>query len=108
VRIFRIIVRGRFGPLDTAQRAALLAAADEHDMARAGPLFTADGTLSYDRRVDFFSVRAEVRVDEDAPDAAREVAFERALAVATAQLDRRGVPYRDLRPSGTNMADVWR
>jgi hypothetical protein len=108
VQIFRVIVRGRFGPLDTAQRAALLAAADEHDMARAGTLFTPDGTLSYDRRVDFFSVRAEVRVDEDAPDAAREAAFARAIAVATEHLERRGVPYRDLRPSGTNMADVWR
>ena len=107
LHVFRVIVRGRFGALDGHQRAALLTAADDHDMVAAGALFTAAGTLSYDRRIDFFSYRIEVRVDEDSPGAARAAAFEQAVALATADLERRGLPWRDLRTEGTDMASVW-
>jgi hypothetical protein len=107
MQIFRVIVRGRFGALDGERRAALLAAADDHDIVSSGAPFTATGTLAYDRRVDFFSYRVESRVDEDAPDAGRSAAFERAIAVAITDLERRGLPWRDLRASGSNMADVW-
>jgi hypothetical protein len=107
VQIFRVIVRGRFGALDAARRASLLADADRHD-ALVAARFSAAGTLSYDRRIDFFSFRIEVRVEEEeAPDEARELAFERAIALATADLERRGVTGRDLRATGSNMADVW-
>jgi hypothetical protein len=105
--IFRIIVRGRFGPLDADRRADLLAAADQHDVVTGGPLFTATGTLAYDRRVDFFSYRVEVRVDEPEPGAARAAALEQAVAVATADLERRGLPWRELRTEGVDMTSVW-
>jgi hypothetical protein len=105
VQIFRVIVRGRFGTLDDEQRTALQAALDGDDLSNYR--FTPSGTLAYDRRLDFFSVRVEVRVDEadDAPAAA----FREAEARAVAELTRRGLPWRDeLRTTGTNMADVWR
>jgi hypothetical protein len=107
VAIFRVIVRGRFGPLDAEHRTGLLAAAGEHDLLTSAPLFTATGTLSYDRRADFFSYRIEVRVDEHEPGASRAAALERAVAVATADLERRGLPWRDLRTEGVDMASVW-
>ena len=104
MQIFRVIVRGRFGPLDDAQREELRSALDGDELA--SHRFTPAGTLTYDRRVDFFSVRLEIRVEE-AADAPAE-AFRRAEALAVAQLDQRGLPYRDLRTTGSNMADVWR
>jgi hypothetical protein len=111
VQIFRVIVRGRFGPLEPAQRERLVATADDHDLVSSDATFTAGGTLAYDGRIDFFSYRVEVRVgDDDAhgPAAARDVAFERATAIAAADLERRGLPCRHLEPTGTNMADVWK
>ena len=107
LHVFRVIVRGRFDGLDDDQRAALRAAAGEHDMM-SGQLFTIGGTLTYDRRLDFFSYRVEARVDTDGPATAEATALEHAVEVATGDLVRRGLPWRDLRASGTNMADVWR
>lgn len=113
VQIFRVIVRGRFGPLEPATREALWTAAGDHDIVTAGATFTAAGTLSYDTRLDFFSYRIEVRVPDDeadgpdGPDPARAVAFERATAIAAADLERRRLPWRQLSPTGSNMADIW-
>jgi hypothetical protein len=110
VQIFRVIVRGRFAAPTDEQRARLEAARPEHDLSAAGPLFTAAGSLAYDRRLDFFSVRVEVRVaDDDATDpaTARAVAFERATEVATGHLTARGLGWRDLRVTGQDMAAVW-
>lgn len=109
--IFRVIVRGRFGPLEADARQALRRAQPEHDVVTAGATFTRTGTLSYDDRIDFFSYRIEVRVaddEADGPDAARDLAFERATAIAADDLTRRGLPWRHLTPVGSNMADVWR
>jgi len=105
VQIYRVIVRGRFGALDDEQRTTLRDALDRDDVI--SHRFTSTGTLAYDRRVDFFSVRVEVRVEEgdDAPAAA----FREAEARAVAELTRLGLPWREeLRTTGSNMADVWR
>lgn len=110
MQIFRVIVRGRFGSLDASTREVLLASVDDHDIVTAGATFTAAGTLAYDNRLDFFSYRVEVRVaadEADGPDAAKSIAFERATTVATSDLQRRGLPWRHLSPTGSNMADVW-
>jgi Family of unknown function (DUF6204) len=104
VQIFRVIVRGRFGPLDDERRDVLRAELDGHELASYR--FTPTGTLAYDRRVDFFSVRVEVRVEDG--DEAQHAAFERATELAIAELGRRDLPWRDLKPTGANMADVWR
>ena len=105
MQIYRVIVRGRFGALDDEQRTSLRAELDRDDVT--SHRFSPTGVLAYDRRLDFFSVRVEVRVEDgdDAPAAA----FREAEARATAELTRLGLPWRDeLRATGSNMADVWR
>lgn len=106
VKIFRVIVRGRFDGLDDEQRAALVATVDEYDLLRNAQ-FTPAGAFTYDRRVDFFSYRFEVRVDGDEPATARADAFERACVLASADLARRGLAGREMRATGQDMADVW-
>ncbi|MFC6088174.1 DUF6204 family protein [Saccharothrix lopnurensis] len=83
---YRVLVRGRFTDLDDAGRARLLAAVDRHDALTNG--FTAEGALTYDRSLDFFSFRVELRA-EVGPD-------ERAV-------ERHGVDFRDLRASVTDV-----
>ena len=105
MQIHRVIVRGRFGPLDDEQRTALRDALDRDELT--SHRFTPTGTLAYDRRLDFFSVRVEVRVDDG--EGAPAAAFREAESRAVAELTRLGLPWRDeLRTTGTNMADVWR
>lgn len=107
MHIYRIIVRGRFDGLDDAARAALreeLERTDELDSYA----FSKDGTLTFDRRLDFWSVRAEVRVRDDESEDPTALAEERATALALAHLAARGVAGRDLRRSTQAMADVWR
>ena len=106
VHVFRVIVRGRFDGLDDDQRATLLASAGDHDMT-SGQLFTIGGTLTYDRRLDFFSYRVESRVDTDEPATAEATALGHAVDVATEDLVRRGLPWHDLRATGTDMASMW-
>lgn len=111
VDIFRVIVRGRFGALDPSVRETLRAELAEHDLVSGGATFTGTGTLAYDGRIDFFSYRVEVRVadgEADGPEATRTLAFERAIAIAASDLERRGLPWRHLEPTGSNMADVWK
>jgi hypothetical protein len=101
VRIFRVIVRGRFhglDPLVTAQLLADLEGRSELDSY----VFTKAGTLVYDKRLDFWSFRVEVRVEDDQDPHAL------AQGLATAELERLGATWRDLRRSGTDMASVWR
>ena len=105
MQIHRVIVRGRFGPLDDEQRTALRDALDRDELT--SHRFTPTGTLAYDRRLDFFSVRVEVRIDDG--DDAAATAFAEAEARAVAELTRRGLPWREgFRTTGSNMADVWR
>ncbi|MFW5418396.1 hypothetical protein J0910_17445 [Nocardiopsis sp. CNT-189] len=77
MQTYRATVRGRFDGLGEEARAALLTAADEHDMFSAA--FTEAGTLTYDRALSWFSFRCEVRVS---PEEGAEAAEERAGALA--------------------------
>ena len=107
MHIYRIIVRGRFDALDDAARAALRAERERTDELDSYA-FSKDGTLTFDRRLDFWSVRAEVRVRDDESDDPKALAEARATALAQAHLEARGVAGRDLRLTGQAMADVWR
>lgn len=110
MQIFRVIVRGRFGELGPAYRAALLDAVHEHDVVSSALGFTPSGTFAYDERIDFFTYRVEVRLtDEEVSDveSTRDLAFARAVEVAAADLENRGLPWRSLTPTGSNMSDVW-
>jgi hypothetical protein len=111
VRVFRCIVRGRFAALDHDTRAGLLAEADAHDLLNVAG-FTAEGTLTYDRRIDFFSYRFEVRLDSDDVDGGDAELSAHAEAVAVARADaalaRAGLPHRGLKATSTDMASMWR
>jgi uncharacterized protein DUF6204 len=96
---YRVTVRGRFTDLDDAGRARLLAVVDQHDMLTAGG-FSPDGALSYDRGLDFFSFRVELRAEVAATDRA---VCDRALALAATAVEEYGVDFRDLRASATDM-----
>ncbi len=108
-RIFRVTVRGRFADLDEAARARLVAGLAEHDVIRGG--FSEAGPLSYDRSLDFFAFRYQVRERADDAEPAAEVlarALERTEALAIARLDADGLGHRDLKVHGTDLADIWR
>jgi hypothetical protein len=104
VRIFRVTVRGRFDGLDAEARARLLADQPQHDVVRSGA-FTEAGTLTYERAVDFFTFRVQLRGKGDgAEDEVRAEAEARA-AHAVAQL---GAGHREgLKVTATDMASVW-
>lgn len=98
-RVHRALVRGRFVDLDEGARARLVADLDEHSGLPGG--FTREGTLSYDHRLDFFTLRYEVRTEdgEDAEDLAE--------ARAIADLRRSGLGHGPLTVRATDMASVW-
>jgi hypothetical protein len=100
--IFRVLVRGRFGELDDDVRARLLAEADDHDVL--GAAFTEHGTLTYDRSLDFFTCRYQLRLDE----ADETAAADHAVTKATGDLAAFGVPHGDLTATVIDMASVWR
>ncbi len=103
LHIYRATVRGRFGDLDDATRATLLAEAAEHETLVAAR-FTPAGTFVYDERLQFFSFRFEMR--ETGDDHAVDVIVH-AEAAAAAALDAAGIAWRDLRVTARDMADVW-
>lgn len=103
--IYRVIVRGRFDDLGPTSRAELLAAADDHDALRAA--FTRAGTLVYDRRLDFFSLRYEVRVSSDENADPTAAAFADAVEKASRYLAERGLGFRHLVPTGSDLTRIW-
>lgn len=98
---YRVLVRGRFTDLDAAGRARLLAAADEHDMLNGG--FSEEGTLTYDRALDFFSFRVQLRAEVEPTDRA---VCDRGLALAARAVEAFGVDFRDLRASATDQDQI--
>ena len=101
--IYRATVKGRFDDLDEAARARLSDELADHDVLVAGG-YTEDGSLTYDRALDFFRYRVQVRAEGDEPEAE---AVERALELALAELDRLAVGCRDLDVTTVDMASMW-
>ena len=105
VHIHRVTVRGRFRDLDDTSREALVASAHEHEAI--GAAFTPTGTLTYDRAVDFFSFRFEVRTDDEVvgrrPSDVHAIGEQRAVD----QLRRAALAHGPLKVQSTDMADVW-
>lgn len=95
---YRVMVRGRFTDLDDAGRERLLAAVDRHGVLTNG--FSEQGALSYDRSLDFFSFRVQLRAEVEATDRA---VCDRGLALAARAVEAFGVDFRDLRASATDM-----
>lgn len=93
IRRYRTIVRGRFGSLTTEQKSALLADADAHNALKAQ--FTEDGTLTYDRALDFFAFRYQFEVPGESADACDAEAPVIGELKALEDLERLGLPVRD-------------
>jgi hypothetical protein len=102
-RIYRATVKGRFADLDDEARARLVGELADHDVLVAGG-YHESGSLTYDRALDFFRYRVQVRADGDDPE---RDAVERATAMAESELDRLGVANRGLEVTTTDMASVW-
>jgi hypothetical protein len=110
-KIYRAVVRGHFSEIDDATRAALVAAADEHDYFHSA--FTADGTFTYDPQLVAFNVRYEMRfvpndpsdLDDTVTDAEVETA---AMKRAVAWLDSNSYDHKHLTVSVTDMTSMWR
>jgi len=105
-QIFRVTVRGRFAALDDEQRARLT----ERLPAHSGlPGFgEPGGQLSYDERLDFFTLRIEVRERSEAGEDRTEAAFEAATARCEEVLADLGVAHRGLKAVGSDLSTVWR
>lgn len=98
---YRVLVRGRFTDLDDAARARLLAAADRHNVLTGG--FSEGGALSYDRTLDFFSYRVQLRAE--VRDTDREVCAE-GLRRAAEAVEAYEVDFRDLKATATDMDQI--
>ncbi len=95
---YRVMVRGRFTDLDEAGRERLLAVVQEHGILTNG--FSEEGSLSYDKTLDFFSYRIQLRAPVEQDDRA---VCARGLVAAGRAVDELGVDYRDLKASATDM-----
>ncbi|GAA2793287.1 DUF6204 family protein [Saccharopolyspora taberi] len=100
----RVIVRGRFDALDDTARTALLDAADAHDSTDVfNARFSADGNLTYDRRLTGFTLRCEITLPRDAGTGDLRARAEALLAAALAPF---GCGHRDLDIRATDMDEI--
>ncbi|MEU4746865.1 DUF6204 family protein [Actinosynnema sp. NPDC023658] len=95
---YRVMVRSRFTDLDDAGRDRLLAEVERHGVLTNG--FSEQGALSYDRSLDFFSFRVQLRAEVETTDRA---VCDRALALASRAIEEFGVDFRDMRASATDV-----
>ncbi|WP_447002650.1 DUF6204 family protein [Saccharothrix isguenensis] len=95
---YRVTVRGRFTDLDDAGRDRLLAEVERHGLLTNG--FSEQGALSYDRSLDFFSFRVQLRAEVETTDRA---VCDRARALAARAIEDLGADFRDMRASATDM-----
>ena len=95
---YRVIVQGTWEGLTDEARERLLAEVGEQSLAQFK--FTPDGSLSYDRTLKRFTYRFEILSDaEDGEEMAEALAEER----AETELRARGLGFRDLKCSATDM-----
>ncbi len=107
MRVFRVTVRGRFRDLSAEARARLVDARADHDVFLAR--YTAEGTFTYDERIQFFNLRYEVRVaDDDGVAAAADLAGVTAQVEAETFLRVLGYTHHpDLKVDVVDATAVW-
>jgi hypothetical protein len=106
MRVFRVTIRGRFRDLSDEARRRLRAAQPEHDVFLAK--YTAEGSFTYDERIQFFNLRYEVRSDDaDGPSAAAELAGVTAQVEAEQFLRVLGYGHHDLKVDVVDATAVW-
>lgn len=101
-RVHRVTVRGRFADLTPEARKYLEAARAEHDIFVSA--YTAEGTFTYDARIDFFNLRYEIRSAAADPmaDAATRGLDEASLFLRTMKFGHRG-----LKADVVDMTAMW-
>lgn len=99
-RVYRVTVRGRFKDLSEQSRSYLAKAQPEHDIFKSA--FTAEGTFTYDDKVQFFNLRYEVRTAEGS-----EVAGLIAQKEAELFLKTLGYASHPLKVSITDASAMW-
>ena len=97
--VYRVTIRGRFTDLTDQARAYLQRHVDEHDIFVSA--YTPEGTLTYDKKLDFFNLRYEVRADD------ADGATERALGEAGSFLSTMGLVHGPLKTTVVDMATMW-
>jgi hypothetical protein len=105
LHIYRVTVRGHFGPLAPEVRARLAAEAAAHDNLDAA--FTEAGTFTYDRNLVAFSFRYQLRVQAEGRDEADAAAADEGRSRAEASLAAGGITTKGLRATAANLGDVW-
>lgn len=99
-RVYRVTARGRFTNLSEQARSYLLKAQPEHDIFKSA--FTAEGTFTYDEKVQFFNLRYEVRTTEG-----YEIAGIIAQKEAELFLKTLGYSSHPLKVSVTDTSAMW-
>jgi Family of unknown function (DUF6204) len=100
--IYRVTVRGRFSQLSDGQRDRLVKTLDDHHLSHAA--YTVDGTFTYDAALYAFSLRYEIRVSGEDPEA---TAAERGLAQSEGFLRTLGFGYHHLVVTTADMRSMW-
>jgi hypothetical protein len=100
-RILRVTVRVRFADLSEQAQEYLRSNLALHDVSNSE--FSNEGTLTYDRRLDHFSFRLEIRT---APNSTDDRAIQLGIVQAQDFLKVMGFGYRSLRVGATDMSKV--
>ena len=100
MRVYRVTVRGKFGSLDEATQAYLTREQPEHDIFKSA--YTAEGTFTYDERIQFFNLRYEMRCNDDSDDAENLARQEAELFLRTLK-----IPHVITKVSVVDTSTMW-
>jgi hypothetical protein len=98
-RVFRVTVRGQFHQLSDQARRYLEGVRAEHDIFKSS--YTAEGTFTYDERVDFFNLRYELRAADS------DSAGVTGLIEAETFLDTMQFAHRNLKVDVVDLSAIW-
>ena len=100
MRVYRVTVRGKFGSLDDATHAYLTREQPEHDIFKSA--YTAEGTFTYDERIQFFNLRYEIRCNDDSDDAENLARQEAEFFLRTLK-----IPHEITKVSVVDTSTMW-
>ena len=98
--IYRVTARGRFKDLSEQAHSFLVRHQPDHDIFKSA--YTAEGTFTYDEKIQFFNLRYEVRTSEGEDDAASIGEKEATLFLRTL-----GYSSHKLKITVANVSAMW-
>ena len=99
-RIYRVTARGRFKDLSEQAHSYLVRQQPDHDIFKSA--YTAEGTFTYDEKVQFFNLRYEIRTSDGKEDAATIGEKEANLFLRTL-----GYPSHELKITVADVSAMW-